>query len=54
MTCTMCGSNYSDTWVVVAVPDDATSGAICSTDCLVEYAARVFATEIEDDEPNET
>jgi hypothetical protein len=47
--CAMCDGFEADPWIVVAVLDDEpVIGLICSTDCLIDYAAQVAAIEIED------
>jgi hypothetical protein len=48
MRCAICGGFDGDPWIVVTVLDDElVAGLICSTDCLIDYAAQVAATEIE-------
>jgi hypothetical protein len=50
MRCAICGGFDGDPWIVVTVLDDElVAGLICSTDCLIDYAAQVAATEIEGD-----
>lgn len=50
MTCALCGTHEGDPWIAVTVlEDDPVAGLICSTGCLIDYAARVAGFELEEE-----
>ena len=44
----MCGedSAVDDEWVIIAIPERRYAGALCSTDCLIDWTSDVRAREL--------